>query len=406
MFPALRHRNFRLLWLGNLAPQLARWMQGAALGWLTLQVTNQPFYLGLVAFTRGLPSILFALGLGWLVDRIDRRKILLVNQIGACVTVLAMALLVRNDVVNVPVLLVFAFCMGTVTGVQFLAQQALISDLSGDRDMVNAVAMHAIGNHGTRIAGPSLAGVLIDTIGFAAAFVVQAVAYLWGIVCFWRMRIPPPAPIHTENALESFRTGWEYVRATPTMAAVMGIAATFSLAGLPYADLLPYFAREQLQADAVQYGQLLGLVGVGAFIASVAMGLAHNIDRKGRLLLISCLSYGVFLIALAGTSQFWTAGVVLTLTGASSALYFSMNQALMQAETSSAIRGRVLGIYQLTMGAQPLGSLLLGTIAQWFGAGPAFVLSGIICMGIAGIVAVNVPRFWRPTSDVGYTSGC
>jgi predicted MFS family arabinose efflux permease len=313
MFPAFRRRDFRLLWLGNLAPQLSKWMEGATLGWLTLQVTDQPFYLGLVAFTRGLPSIVFAMGFGVLIDRFDRRRILLINQVVGFSAGLGMTYALLRNRAGIGMVLLFAFIMGSVAGVQFLTQQAMLSDLSGKENAVNAVALHAIGNHGTRVVGPSLAGYLIEYLSFAAAFFVQAVAYLWSGMCFLRMRVPSGDEPHGQqaDARHSLRAGWSYLRSTPEMAAVMGLAATFFLAGLPYTDLMPYFAREQLGADAAQYGQLLALAGVGAFAASLLLGLLPTIRHKGLVLVSTCAGYGVLMVFLAMASDFWTAAVGL-----------------------------------------------------------------------------------------------
>ncbi|MCZ7567146.1 MAG: MFS transporter [Ardenticatenaceae bacterium] len=398
MFPALRRRSFRFLWLGNLAPQLSNWIQSAALGWLTLSVTGQPFYLGLVAFTRGLPAILFAVGSGVLVDRFNRRQILLINQVVGFLVAATMAFAVITGRAGVAVLLLFAFLMGTISAVQFPLQQTLLSDLSREEDLVNAVALNAIGNHGSRIAGPSIAGLLIQHVHFAAAFAVQAVAYLWGFLCFGRIEtLPRHSGTPDETSVwRSMRLGWTYVRATPEVAAVIGLAATFFLVGMSFSDLMPYFARERLHADAAQFGQLLAAVGWGAFVASILLGLTRTVERKGPVMLVCCAVYGVMLIFLGLASDFWSAVAALILLGASSALYFTMNQTLIQMTTPPPLRGRVLGIYFLASGSQPLGSLMMGAVAQSFGTTTVFVLAGLVCLASALVVAIAVPALIRP----------
>lgn len=383
-FGALRHRNFRLFFGGQLVSLTGSWMTQLAQAWLVLLLTDSPFYVGLVAAVGTLPILLLALVGGVVADRIDRRRLVLVTQAAAAAQSLALFTIVALDVATVGQVMCLALIQGVINAFDIPARQSMLIDLVGRSDLPSAIALNSGAFNAARVVGPALAGIVIGRVGVAACFLVDAVSYAAVLLALVRMRVPPrpPAP---GRALVELRTGLAYVRGEPRVMALIALTAVFTLFGFPFLVLMPVLARDVLGLGAEGYGVLMTAVGLGAVGAAVALG-AGLAKPGGTLLAIAGASFGVLLVAVALSRHATVAGGLLVGVGLAMVLNNATTNTMLQLRAPDELRGRVMSVYTLIFtGLSPFGALLAGTVAERLGAPTALAFGGIVS-GLAALV--------------------
>lgn len=397
LFRSVRqHAQFRLLFGASFATQLGQWFQAVALGWLALELTDRPAFVGQVAFMTGLPMLLLALPAGVLLDRVDRRRALLSAQAGAALLALALTFIVYNGWTRPWLLLVAAAAAGTLQALAQPAMQSLVPTLVPRDDLPNALALSSAGNSSTRIVGPSLAGMVISAVGLAACFAVQTGTLLAALALTFRVgKARSTASRTVAGTGAGLLDGLAVIRRDRAMTGLLLLAAIPAFFAFPYLQMLPVFARDTLQIGPRGLGFLLGASGVGAVVgALVVAGLGQRRDR-GRLLVGSGLLYGLLLSAFAQSPWPLVSGVILVSSGFVGSVYFSLNVILLQLRAADETRGRVLGALALTFGLTPLGALPIGELAQRVGAPWAVTAGALLTSLLIGLLALHygeVPR--------------
>ena len=396
IFRSLRYANFRLLVGGQVTTNVAFWMEQVSRGWLVYEMTDSPLALGAVQAARALPLLVFGLLGGVMADRFDRKRQMILSQNANFLLSLILAVLVHSGHVEVWQVFVTAVLAGAVNAFQQPARQSLIPELVGRGDLMNAIALNSGALNCTRTIGPAFAGVLIATVGVAGAYYVQAALFLLATV--WTIQISLPAARERErreqtrgSLLQGVGQGLAYVRTNTVVLTLLALALVPIVLAQPYSSMIPVFARDVFEVGSVGQGILLAVPGVGAVLGALLIAGVSSTKRKTRYLIGGVFTMGVGLVAFALSPGMAAALVALLFVGGASTSYRAVNQTLLQTNTDDEYRGRVMSIYLLDRGLAPLGSMLVGTLAHFWGARDAVAIMGVLTAIFAIGVAVRMP---------------
>ncbi len=403
-FSALRSRNFRLYWMGQGVSRIGTWMQQISLPWLVLQLGGSPLQLGIVAALEFVPALVLAPFGGVLVDRIDKRRTLLLTQSLATVQVVILFALTVSGVISIPLVMLLSFALGVVNALDMPVRQALVADVVPRDQLPNAIALNSMAFNGARVIGPALGGVIIaigtslfgsNLAGIAFNFAVNAISYAAVIYSVWLMdpgeiRVMP----RTEQrppVLESLREGIAYAARAPIILwalVLLGMVGTF---GLNFRILVPLYAQNTLGLGAVGYGALYAMTAVGSLTG--ALSLAYTRQRRAvALMLGGGALFGVMEILIAFTHATLPAIPLMFGAGLFSMLMINTVNATVQANVTDALRGRVMSLYVMVFaGTSPIGGIFAGAVAERWDAPAAFLAGGVI--SVAGVVVVAW-RWW------------
>ncbi len=393
-FAALGHRNFRIFYWGQIVSLIGTWMQSTAQGWLVLELTDSELMLGVVTATASLPVLLFTLYAGVLADRVDKRTIILVAQCAAMVFAFTLAIMTHAAVITIGWLLVLAFLLGSANAFEIPTRQSFFVELVGKRDLTNAIALNSSAFNLTRIIGPAIAGVLIGAVGIAASFYVNAFSYLAVIAGLMMIRTAkaavPPSPAST---LEKLKEGFAFIGGDRLARTLVMLVAAASILALPYAMLLPVFARNILNVGATGLGLMLSASGAGALAGGIALAAGARRTPRGPLLLISAALFAMLVAAFTQSRSFPLSLALLAGAGFTMIPFTASANALLQTIVPDELRGRVMGVYVfMFLGMTPLGSLQAGFLAARIGAPLALALSAGALLLTIGLVAWRVPE--------------
>jgi MFS family permease len=395
-FSALRIRDYRLLFQGNAVTSAGFWMQQVALGWLVLDLTNSPFYLGLASFARSFPMLVVSPFGGVIADRLDRRNVILATQVSQLALTVGLALLVFARWINIWHVLVASLLMGVSMSVHVPARQALVPVLVGRDRVANAYALYSMSLNTSRIVGPSLAGAVMGWAGVAGCLALQSVGYVWAVANVLQIRYgtlearmrPRASVLHTlvEGFVYCYRTKPIYMQ--------LLIAAVPTIVAYPYMQFLPAFARDY-QIGPGGLGLLLTCMGIGALAGSFAVASRRSIRRKSLVTVVCAAAFGLFLCCFAAAPWLPLALVFLALAGASSSIYMTLNGTIVQELCAEEYRGRVSSVYMVTWGLMPLGALPAGALAEVYGAPLTVFLGGAICLVFSAAILLIHPQLRR-----------
>jgi MFS family permease len=380
-FRALRHRNFRLFWYGQLISLVGTWMQSAAQWWLVHRLTHEPIWLGIVGTATFLPVFLFTFLGGVVADRAPKRTMLVVTQACSLVLALVLSILTFTHVVTVTHIVVLAFLLGTVNAFDIPVRQAFVIDLVGGEDLMNAIALNSSIFNAARVIGPAVAGLLIASTGEAVCFLLNGISFLPVIGGFLLMRLAPTPPRPPRPIAQELAEGFRFVARTPRIRVILQAVAISSIFGMSFTILLPVFADKILNQGARGYGLLMGAVGLGAVTGALRLAGRTSTHGTARLITAGMGLFGISLIAMALSRQFYLSLGILMVVGAAMITQLATTNTYLQRTTPNELRGRVLSIYSwVLVGLAPAGSFLAGALAQRFGGPWAVGIGGSLCL--------------------------
>ena len=407
-FRALRHRNFRLFWLGQIISLVGTWMQSVAQGWLMHRLTDSAFMLGLLGFAQFLPIMLFSLWAGAIVDRVDKRKLIFLTQTLSLVQAALLALLVSFAVVQPWMVLVLALVFGTISAFDLPARQSFLVEMVGIEDLSNAIALNSAAFNAARVFGPAVAGLVVAWAGESWCFWINALSFVAVLAMLMRMntvsRIDDQAG---RDALQNVLDVIRYVlRVHPLRNLLLLLGATAGL-GFQYMILLPVYAKQILHAGAEAYGLMVSAFGIGSLFSAVVM--TRQLDRWSlrRNLLVGLTVAGVGLLTFAWSRVLAWSLVGGVLCGFGLILYVASTNTLLQLTTEDRYRGRVMSLYTfMFIGTAPLGALASGWIAQHISAPVSTTMNATVLLAGAIWVAYRLRilagrEAARPTEPVG-----
>jgi MFS family permease len=376
-FPALRHPDFRRYVLGQSISLVGFWMQSVAQAWLVYRLSGSELALGAVAFAGYLPVLCLAPVAGVVADRVDKWRLIMATQSAAMVLALLMGILVASGLATVPLVAVFASVLGTVGAFDLPTRQSFLVEMVGPEDLPGAIALNASIFNTARVVGPAIAGGLVATVGEGPCFFLNSVSYLAVLWALAGMRLDArrrPVARHGGRAL---RAGLRYVRQQPAQAALLLALGLVSALGLQANVLMPSLAQRTFVRGPTGYGLLLTGYGIGAVASALWLASRRSTrEEHRRTLLGGLLIFGLGLLGVAASPSFPAAVACQTIAGLGMIRFTATTNTLIQLLVADDYRGRVMGLHTVMfMGMAPLGSLLLGAIAEPFGARAALVVS-------------------------------
>ncbi|KYH32301.1 MFS transporter [Neomoorella mulderi] len=396
---ALRHRNFRLFWCGQLISLMGTWMQNMAQGWLVLQLTNSPFLLGLVSAIQFTPLLVLALVAGVVADRVPKRRLLIITQSSLMLLAFILGILTLTGVVRYWQVLILAGLLGIVNTFDMPARQSFVVEMVGKKDLMNAIALNSSIFNAARIIGPALAGLVIGRLGMAASFLLNAASFVAVIGGLLLIRVPEESwPQQAETRiLEKISEGLNYIRQTPVILQAITLMASLSILTMNFNVLIPVLARNTLRQQAEGYGLLMSASGIGAFGGAVMLAFLSKVGPRRQLLLGGAAGLCFFQLLLAATRSYLLALLLLAFTGWSMITFTASVNTTLQLNVPDNLRGRVMSVYSLVFGGvTPIGSLFSGSIAHLWGA-PAALATGAM-MGMSSLIIIML---WLPYQKYG-----
>ena len=398
----LRHRNFRLIWIGLLLSFTGSFMQNAALLWnvsLLVPADRKGLALGIVGLVRVVPIVIFSMISGVVADASDRRKLMLLTQSGSAVVALGLAWLAFSGNTSVWPVYALAALSSAVGAFDLPARQSLVPNLVPRQDLPNAISVNAIMQQTSQVLGPALGGIVIASANVGWAYMINAISFAAVIVALLLMRDVPGRPEHHGNDPVSWQAaleGLRFVFRSPLIRSTMLLdffATFFSSA----TALLPIFAQDILNVGATGYGWLYAAPAVGATMMSAAMVLlTSRINRRGPVLLWAVGLYGLATVVFGLSRSFWITFSALALTGVADTVSMVIRNIVRQLETPDRLRGRMIGVNMVFfVGGPQLGELEAGAVANWLGAPFSVVSGGLGCMLAVAWLAAATPELRR-----------
>jgi MFS family permease len=395
-YPALTSRDFFIFWTGQFISLIGTWMQNTAQPYLAYRLSGRPLDLGLIGFAATLPTLLFALPAGVVVERVDKRKLVIWMQVVSMLQAFVLAALTLSGAVQIWHLLVLSFILGVAGAFEITARQAMIIELVGRESLPNALALQSTAFNLARILGPSLAApfmVLLGAQGEGWAFFANGVSYLFVLIGLFFMHTPfktPPVQVSTKW-VEDFTEGQRYILKNGVIGMIVLMAGITGFIGLPFFQQVPAVAKDLLAqagdtdaAVAARYSLLYAFQGVGALAASFMIA-SFNWRHKGRLMMIGQIAFMLGLVAVGLIRQEHLAFLLLCIIGWGSVSQLAMMNILIQTNVPDYLRGRVFSTYLWALqGVAPFGSLLVGWMAQAWGVGSTALVIGVVCLVVIG----------------------
>lgn len=392
-FAALRHRNFRLFFSGQLISLIGTWMQNTAQGWLVYELTHSRWLLGVVTAVNSAPMLLFSIWGGSIADQHSKRSIVLCTQTAMMVLAFTFAGLVWSGHITTSEILVIAALRGLAMAFDMPARQAFMVEMTSREDLMNAISLNSSIVNGARVIGPSIAGFVIVRIGMAMCFFVDGLSYIAVIAGLWMMRLPKfVKPQRSSTAVAHVLEGFSYVWGHWRMRTLLILFSIVGIFGWSYSVMMPAFATDVLKTGAAGYGALLSANGVGALVGALTVAsIGHRVSR--RFLVFGGLwIFSGTLLLLAFVQSFYLALVLLAIGGWGMLLFFSTTNTLLQTSASDEMRGRVMGIWALVFGGMmPVGGLEAGAVSHQFGVRWTIAIGAIVC-ALAALVTWTIVK--------------
>lgn len=381
--PALRHRQYRLLWLGMLISTAGSYMQSAAVLWHISELSDQPIALGGVGLVQILPILGFSLLAGSTADSINRRRVMFVTQSAAALLAGLLGWLTFVGVDSVGVIYAVLAVAAAISAFDLPARQALIPNTVPPDDLPNAFSLNSIAFNFGAVSGPALGGLVIAHYGVAAAYFVNAISFgaiLIGLLLMGPVPQTLATTIQGKGFLSGVQDGVRFVSRHPIILSSMLLdffATFFSSA----TALLPIFAKQILNVGAVGYGWLTAASALGSGLAALLFVFRSKIRRQGSTLLLSVAGFGIATIIFGLSRAYWLTFLALAISGLTDGISTIIRNTIRQLATPDNMRGRMTSINQIFFRGGPLlGELEAGAAAQWFGAPWAVISGGIGCL--------------------------
>ncbi len=394
-FLALRHRNFRLFWFGQLISLIGTWMQSIGQAWLVLELTHSAWLLGVVGALQFLPVMLLSLFGGVLADRLPKRKVLLFTQSFAMLQAVLLWALVASGQVQIWHVLVLAALLGLTNSLDMPTRQAFVVEMVGREDLPNAIALNSSLFNMARIVGPGIGGLIIAWLGVAPLFLLNAISFIAVIIGLalidmnhlYALARRPNVSLDTakQSTLQSLREGLAYVIRTPSVLLIIAVVGIISLFGINFNVILPLFATDVLHAGPEGFGFISAAFGLGSLFSALWLAWGNN-KPSIRQLLIGTLAFCVLEILFAISHMYVLSLVLIAAVGFSQIAFSATANTTLQTVSPDHLRGRVMSVYMLVFaGTVPLGNLFTGGIAHLFSAPISLLLGGGLSL-IAAIV--------------------
>jgi MFS family permease len=394
IFQALSHRNYRLFFTGQSISLIGTWMQLVAVSWLTYRLTSSALLLGIVGFASRIPTFALAPFAGVLADRWNRHRILVITQALSMIQAMILAILVLTGSVAVWHVVILSLSLGFINTLDIPARQSFIADMVENReDLGNAIALNSSIVNGARLVGPSIAGLLVATLGEGICFLLNGLSFIAVIGALIAMKITPQKrDFQRSHFLKRLKEGFSYAFGFKPIRYLLFLLALVSLMGMPYTVLMPIFAEKILGGGPQSLGFLLGAAGVGALVGSLYLASRKSVLGLGKVIVVSAIIFGTGLVAFSLSRLFWLSLVFMLFTGCGMMVQMAATNTILQTLTDEDKRGRIMSFYTMAfMGMAPFGSLLAGSLADLIGAPHTVMIGGFACILASLLFVLKLP---------------
>lgn len=395
VFRSLQYRNYRLFFSGQSISLIGTWMQRIALPWLVYNITGSAFLLGLVGFAGQIPTFLLSPFAGVLTDRFSKYRVLLITQIISLLQALVLAILALSGHIMIWHIVILSIIMGCINAFDVPSRHSFVIEMVEKKeDLGNAIALNSLMFNGARIIGPSIAGLLLTTVGEGVCFLINAISYVFVIASLLMMTVSKKVIRKKEtHMLKDLKEGLNYTFGYAPIKYIILLLTIVSLMGASYQVLMPVFAKEVLHGGSHTFGFLMGAAGIGALAGAFYLASRETVLKLDRLIPIATAFFGTGLIILAFSKLFAFSMVLLIIIGLGIMLHTAASNTILQTITDDDKRGRVMSFYTMAiMGTAPFGSLLAGYLAKVIGTPATIFSGGVICLIGAGLFLKKLPE--------------
>ncbi len=378
-FPALQSRNYKLYFSGQLISLVGTWLQIIAQGWLVLKLTNSAYLIGLIAALSTLPSLLFTLFGGVIVDRFPKRKILLITQSCAMVLALILGILTILKVITIWQIGLLAFLLGLVAAVDAPARQAFVPEVVTKDQLPSAIALNSGAFNSARVIGPGIAGILIAIVGTGGAFIINGISYIAVIIALLNMRVKNIAKYKKQHPLIAIKEGLSYSFTHPLIRTLIILTGISSIFGWSYTTLMPFIAQNTFHLDATGMGSLYVATGLGALLATIFISVFSKKVSPVIFIIGGNMLFALNLILFSNTTHLHFALPLLFMAGFGLICQFATINTTIQSLVKDEFRGRVMSIYVLMfLGLAPIGNFEVGWLSEKWGTDFAMSFGAVI----------------------------
>ena len=397
---ALRYHDFRLVWTTSIFSSAARWVQQVSLGWLAFDLTDSAALLGVLLFVYQAPTFVLSPLIGVLVDRVDRRRLLIVSQSAMAAVAVLLALDISLGYVQVWHLYVFAVVSGIESAIIHVVRQALIPSVVPREALLNAISLNSAALTSTRIVGPFLAGLLIVTIGVEGNFLIQAALLTCVAIAAFPLRVKPPEHESGEHAedgsiRQEIAIALRFIWSLDVLRVQFAMQYLVLLLAMPFSNFLPVWAANVLDLEADGLGVLYSAAGIGALVGTLALASAGNVPRKGLLMGAVTVALGLAYLGMGLSSLLVVSLVLLAVMGATQSVFSALNMTLVQTRVPDGLQGRVMSIFNVGHVMIAIGSLTMGIIVELVGIQMMTVGIGVLVAVLAVIALAALPTLRR-----------
>lgn len=376
---------------------MGQWVEQVTLGWLVYSLTGSSVLLGLINGARSIPFLVTGPFAGAMIDRTNRKWVLMGTQAFLMVATLLLAIDLMAGTIEVWHIFVFTLGTGVAWSLNQPVRQTLVASVVPRADIANAVSLNAAAFNLTRVIGPTVGGLMIAVVGAGGNFIVQSLLYLAVVLTISRMRVPAPTGVRpTGSVLRNMKEGGLWVWRNPSMRGLMLLALIPSLVAMPYMSLMPIFAQDVLEVGPSGLGLMLTATGFGAFFGALAVAAGLRTKRREMVQFIALAVMGGSLIGFSQTRAMPVAVFFLVVSGVCQMIYMNTNQAVLQMLIPDELRGRVSSIYMLSLGLMPLGTFFGGLLTSVVGVQTTVAGMGCACIAVAGLAAWLMPPVTKP----------
>ncbi len=353
------------------------------MSWLVYRMTGSAMLLGVVGFTSQIPSFLLAPVAGVLADRWEKRRLLLATQTFALIQAALLAVIVLTGVVQVWHIVLLSLFLGIVNAFDIPIRQSFVVQIVDSRDdLSNAIALNSSMVHGARLIGPTIAGLLVASVGEGVCFAINSASYLAVIAALAAMRVTPQAPrLQHRHVLHELREGVLYAFGSKPIRNIILLLALISLMGMPYSVLIPVFASEVLHGNSHTYGFLMTATGSGALCGAFYLASRRSVIGLGMVIVRAAFFFGVGIAVFAVSTRFALSMASLVLAGFGGMTLVASCNTILQTIVDEDKLGRVMSFFTMAfIGMSPFGSLIAGALAGRIGAKETVLIGGVCCL--------------------------
>ncbi len=391
---AFQYRNYRLFFTGQSISLIGTWTQQVAISWLVYRLTGSAFLLGVVAFCNQIPTFFLSPFAGVIADRLNRKRLLLCTQALSMIQAMILSALVLTDTIRVWQIVGLGLFIGIVNAFDIPARQSFVVEMVGKKeDLGNAIALNSAMFNGARFIGPSVAGVLISTLGEGICFLLNGISYVAVLLALAAIKVRPKKDRKGKaHVWEELCEGVAYAYNFKPIWAILSLLAVYGLAGSPYVVLMPVYAKDILHGGAHTFGFLLSAAGVGALTSTIYLASRKNVLGLYKVVPLAAGVCGVGIAAFAISRNFTLSLVFLFLTGFGMLTQIASSNTIIQTIVDEDKRGRIMSLYAMShLGTMPLGSLLAGSLAGRIGVQNTLLLGAAFCIIGASIFVSKLP---------------